>query len=58
MERFHMDCPCKEDKDHMQALGEAIEKGLFTMQETGNIYHSRHVWGTHYRKWRDICPAN
>ncbi len=40
---YDMPCPCHEDTDNMQTLGEAVREGHVTTQEADDIYHGRHV---------------
>ncbi len=38
-----MTCPCHEDPDNMQALGEAVQEGHVTPEEADRIYRGKHV---------------
>ena len=36
-------CPCHEDQDNIQRLGQAYQDGEVTVDEADNIYHGRTV---------------
>ncbi len=36
-------CPCKENPDNMQALGEAVQEGHVTPEEADRIYRGKNV---------------
>ena len=38
-----MTCPCHEDSDNIQALGDAVQSGLASVGDADRIYHSRTV---------------
>jgi len=40
---YDMTCPCHEDPDNVQAIGQAVEAGEVTGEEADNIYHGRTV---------------
>ena len=41
---YEGNCPCKEDQESIERLGQAIEDGEVTVEEADNIYHGRTVW--------------
>jgi hypothetical protein len=36
-------CPCHEDRENMQALGEAVQEGEVTTEEADQIYRGKTV---------------
>lgn len=36
-------CPDKEDQDNIQALGQAVQDGLVSVDDANRIYHGRTV---------------
>jgi len=40
---YEQDCPCHENQDNVQALGQAYRDGEVTVDEADNIYHGRTI---------------
>lgn len=36
-------CPCKEDQDNIQALGDAVQEGLASVADADRIYRGQTV---------------
>ena len=40
---YDMTCPCHENSDSIQTLGEAVQEGLATTTDADRIYHGQTV---------------